>query len=85
MITFIYGPQGCGKTVNAAKLAEFYGAKHIIDECGAGFDLGSIPDDSLVMIQDFYLDKNYHEILEVADKIIPYGIAIMGIEKGEEK
>lgn len=45
MPLIIYGPQGCGKTRNAQRLAAHFGLKNILD----GWDGGPIPADTLVL------------------------------------
>ncbi|SFM56371.1 AAA family ATPase [Nitrosomonas communis] len=46
MSVIIYGPQGCGKTTNAEKLAKHLGLSNILDEFGPGQEL---PEDTLAL------------------------------------
>jgi len=46
MGTIIYGPQGCGKTSNADKLAKHFGLSKIVDNYDG---LGSIDQDTLYL------------------------------------
>jgi cytidylate kinase len=39
MSAIIYGPQGCGKTTNAEKLAKHLGLSNILDEFRPGQEL----------------------------------------------
>ncbi|KQW96960.1 hypothetical protein ASC94_09130 [Massilia sp. Root418] len=50
----IYGPQGCGKSRNAASLAKFYGKSVIYDydEKPSTRRLRSMPDETLVLTNE---------------------------------
>lgn len=84
MITFIYGPQGCGKTTKAKQFAEFYGATQIVEEPSL-VDLDNLPENSLVLVQDWFVDEHYNEIIRVAHRVIPYEIAALELEKGKKQ
>lgn len=47
----IYGPQGCGKTRNAERIAKFYGLRTIVDDWNGRDEFASI--DTLVLTNDY--------------------------------
>ncbi|SFI74696.1 hypothetical protein [Nitrosomonas sp. Nm34] len=82
MSAIIYGPQGCGKTRNAEKLAKYFGLSNILDKFGPGQEL---PEDTLALthVPDMEGALNYDDVMLAMQSALAWSVApeILGMSK----
>ncbi len=65
MSVIVYGPQGCGKNIESAKMAKHFGLNNVIEEWWPWLDL---PDDTLALTIDPDAE-GARDFFEVMDEI----------------
>lgn len=69
MSLIIYGPQGCGKTRNAQRLAAHFGLTHILDDDEEWNEQRPLPADTLVLTNQEGIPGalNFHQVMALID------------------